>query len=135
LLGVCDGGGPAPSSSHCDRHRGNRRLMMHPAHPSRDVEERVVYTTTGVIQTGTGDEDVLNLNVARLKRNRRMIAETIVQQSKKLDATAMRQQLAHWEGRDANGRPEYAGVAIYFLKKRLSVLEDKSQRTRGTRER
>src|SRR5258708_225416 len=75
-------------------------------------------------------------NAAILRRGRAAVADEVARSGRSSDATALRRMLEHWEGRDSNGRrAEYAGVAIYFLRKRLAVVLARARRTRKDRKR
>lgn len=130
LLAVCDGGGPGRDrrETYCDRFRGNAPLKQHPAHPTRDVERGVAYEADGTIVAE--DAEALNLNHATLMRNRRQVVDVVLQLARNADATQLRRMLDTWRGRVDDRRKPYAGVAIYFLAKRLRVVETRSGRTR-----
>lgn len=133
LLAVCDGGRGSPrEAQHCDAYRGDAALTLHPAHAS--IEDRVHYLLDGRIECA--DADVLNLNLARLRGNRRAVGDAILVLCRVRDATSVRGVLGEWSGRDAEGRRRpYAGVAVDLLRRRLDHLEKRSRRTRGSRER
>ncbi|MCB9705853.1 MAG: hypothetical protein H6711_28580 [Myxococcales bacterium] len=135
LLAVCDGNAGAPHVlQHCDKHRGDAPLTLHPASPAQNVEDRVAYRLDGRIECA--DADALNLNCRRLLENRRMVQDAVRQRCLNFDATALRQDLAEWSGVDAEGRRRpFAGVALALLRRRLEAVEKRSKRTRGNRER
>ena len=133
LLAVCDGNtGVAQAEQHCDKHRGDAPLLLHPAHPTVNVEERLRYQLDGRIECA--DTAALNLNHRRLREGRKAVQDAIRMRCTTCSATEIRRLLIEWQGRDAAGRrKEYAGVALALLRQRLSYLEAKSKRTRGTR--
>lgn len=84
LLGACLGGEGKPRHvQHCDTHKGNRALLYNPAEPAHHIEERIHYEPDGTIASGDAAFDaqlseVLNLNLPRLKNNRKAILTGIL---------------------------------------------------------
>ena len=76
LLGVCLGGqGQTHSHQHCDTRKRNSNLKWNPANPLNQIEARVQYEADGSIKANDAEfnkqiNDVLNLNLAMLKKNR-----------------------------------------------------------------
>jgi hypothetical protein len=67
-------------------------------------------------------------------QNRAQVLNLLLAQSKGADLSRLRDLLAHWEGRSADGlRREYAGVALYILRRAIRAREGRSTRTRGAR--
>lgn len=130
LLAVCDGGGGGrhPRETYCDRHRGNKPLTQHPAHPTRNIEKSVAYDADGEIRAA--DAEALNLNHATLKRNRSQVIDVVLKLAGDADATELRRLLKTWRSTVDHRRKAYAGVAIYFLEKRLKLVEARGRRTR-----
>ena len=77
LLGSCLGGERQPyCHQHCDTRKGNRSLKWNPANPLHRIEARVQYGVDGSIKADDADfnkqiNDVLNLNLPRLKNSRK----------------------------------------------------------------
>jgi uncharacterized protein (TIGR02646 family) len=128
LLGVCAGGPHRPpSEQHCDTRKGNRLLTIDPLdHPERFLS----YGTDGSIRA-TGPamqpqlDDVLNLNLERLRYNRIRAWDGAYQVLKRGGARSFRPGvlLRHMErlGRPdhAGRRTEYCGYVAFFLEKKL----------------
>ncbi len=141
LLGVCPGiivgrsfagaGTRDEGTAHCDTYRGNlptaqQPLSYSPARMPPDVGEHYRYDKVrGEIlsddENATKDISRLNLNVARLKRNRMAVIDEIRQQLEKDDSPSRLKVLhQHYARRDADGRLRpYAGVGLWYLKRKL----------------
>jgi uncharacterized protein (TIGR02646 family) len=84
LLGACLGGDGQPSAlQHCDSRKGDRDLRWNPADPTHHIETRLRYELDGSIRADDPDfnteiEDVLNLNLLRLKNNRKGVLDAIL---------------------------------------------------------
>jgi uncharacterized protein (TIGR02646 family) len=84
LLGACTGGdGQPPQLQHCDTRKGDRDLLWNPADSSHHVETRIRYEADGRIRSDDAKFDaqlceVLNLNVPRLKNNRRGVLDAVL---------------------------------------------------------
>lgn len=76
LLASCRGGEGLPRQhQHCDTGKADDDLRWNPADPHRRVEDRIGYGIDGAIRSDDPPFDaqmneVLNLNLARIKRNR-----------------------------------------------------------------
>ena len=130
LLGACHGNeGHRPKDQHCDVRKGDRDLIINPANPAHNVEERVRYQGDGRITSpntllNEQIEKVLNLNWARLKKNRVAVVKALQQFLGSSPGTRTRGEiqrlLVFWMRKDANGRfREFCGVAAFWLNKRL----------------
>lgn len=77
LLGACLGNQGQPRrSQHCDTRQGDSDVSRNPANPAHRVEDLVRYQPDGRVVSADGQfdrdlNDVLNLNVAFLKNNRK----------------------------------------------------------------
>ncbi len=139
LLAVCDGNeGQPPHKQHCDTRKGNTNLAYNPANSTHHARLKIRYLrSTGKIESDDavfcselggekrGIEGVLNLNLEKLKNNRRAVIKWLERTLKRLPPNARKAQiqplLGQWNTADSQGMlPEYAGVAIYFLEKRLA---------------
>ena len=133
LLGVCKGNeGQALENQHCDTHKGNRLISYNPADTGHRIEDKVRHLGSGTIQgTETAfDTDLdgtLNLNLRRLQENRKGVIDAVRQVLADRPGTRTKTQiekyLGLWQSPAENGkRQPYAGVAIYWLKKRLNRI-------------
>lgn len=142
LLAVCDGNeGNPPHKQHCDTRKNDSDLMYNPANKGHHERLKIRYLrSTGKIEsedttfcvelggTEKGSEGILNLNYQQIMNNRRAVIERVEREMNKLPRDAKEAQirllLAAWNKTDAQGKlPEYAGVAIYFLEKRLAKVQ------------
>jgi len=83
LLGACLGGeGKSPDEQHCDTRKANYDLKWNPANIAHVIESRVYFTSDGRIRSADPEfdrqlDEVLNLNIAILRNNRKSILEVI----------------------------------------------------------
>src|SRR5437879_1358904 len=81
LLAACGGGeGAAQHLQHCDKHKGNDDLRIHPADPTHNCENLIRYQADGVIYSDEARTDrdldkLLNLNLQRLANNRKAVLD------------------------------------------------------------
>ena len=133
LLGVCKGNeGQAPENQHCDTRKGNRLISYNPADTGHRIEDKVRHLGNGTIQGtetvfDTDLDGTLNLNLRRLRENRISVINAVRQVLADRPGPGTRTKahiekyLSLWQGPVENGkRQPYAGVAIYWLKKRLN---------------
>lgn len=137
LLGVCPGvvvgqsvdeaGTREEGTAHCDTYRGNlpaaqQTLAYSPVRVPPDVGALYSYGRAQgeVLGNDAGaEQDIsrLNLNLARLRRNRLAVLDWIRRQLEQDDSTArlleLRQQYAQ-KGADGRLRP-YAGVGLWYV--------------------
>lgn len=130
LLAVCRGnqGQPAPEQT-CGTRKGDKNLHYNPADPSHDLGSRVQYLGDGTIESREKDFDhqldqLLNLNWARLKQNRKAVIEAVIKGLKKRPGARSQAEIQRlqnkWATPNVDGELcEYCGVAVYLLKKRL----------------
>ena len=142
LLAVCDGNeGQPPCKQHCDTRKGDKDLAFNPADPTHHARLKIRYLwSTGKIESEDaafctelggekrGTEGILNLNLEKLKNNRRAVIRRVERTLQSLPSNARKAQiqplLVRWNTADSQGMlPEYAGVAIYFLEKRLAKAQ------------
>lgn len=134
MLGVCLGHieGTRGADDTCDTHKGNALITVNPMNAATlntiqySPETGEIYAGDDMIQN---DIDViLNLNseVHMLQRNRRDFLKTLKMELRKMQQTGTwnRKMLEtmrdKYSQEDATGRKrEYAGVAIWYLDKRL----------------
>lgn len=137
LLGVCPGivvgqsvdetGTNETGTAHCDTYRGRlptgqQALSCNPAKAPPDVGALYRYDRTrgGILSDDAGAKqniERLNLNLARLKRNRQGVLDEIRRQLDKDDSTARLLELRqHYAQKDTDGRLRpYAGVGLWYV--------------------
>jgi len=130
LLGACMGNeGQSPKRQHCDTRQGNRDISRNPANPAHQVERFVHFEADGRITSDdarfdTELNDVLNLNVAILKNNRKATLEAFKATLSKrgdLPRATLERWLRDWNGEShANELPPFCQVVVYWLRKRLA---------------
>jgi uncharacterized protein (TIGR02646 family) len=140
LLGVCLGDmgvADAHERFHCDTHRGHlptdkQELHVHPAQFPPDAGTLFSCTKEGeIIPAKNVDEqartriqetiDKLNLNISRLKRNRKQVLIVLQNRLRQNDSpTNIKAMLDAAKRADASGRlMEYAEIAVKYLEKKL----------------
>jgi len=132
LLGACLGAQGQPLAlQHCDTHKGSQAIRVHPADPQRSCERSIVYRADGTIDSEQPDvrrdlQEVLNLNVRRLRENRKATADAVVEGMRRKypdgwSRALLEQELQRWRERDVSGayRP-YCQAAVFWLEKRLA---------------
>lgn len=130
MLGVCSGKeGRANKFTTCDEHRKNLRIKIDPR--QQWMVDSLQYKWDGSILSTDKDlsddiSETLNLNEATLVANRRSAweaCEDAMRRQRKTGTwtkTMIRKQITRYEGRDENGdRLPYAGIVLYWLKKKL----------------
>lgn len=129
LLGACLGGkGNSPSEQHCDTKKASLDLKWNPATPAHVVESRVYYLADGKVES-TDDEfntqlnDVLGLNLAYLKSNRKAVLDTVLAwwRSTPNARQKVHQQITH-RTQAAELQP-FSPVAVWFLRQKLGGAE------------
>lgn len=146
LLGVC--GGISGRERHCDTHRGDAALFLHPvegqgpdprAHlyyqdnhrgNERDKDGGVKVVSPAADARVENDIRVLNLNARVLKRGRSEALEGFKQLAarKRYDGGALRRQLEDYEQRAI--APEYFEVIRAYI---LRKLDQSAARARSPR--
>lgn len=137
MLAVCTGNeGHPKKEQHCDTRKGNKHLLYNPSDPQDHNRLKIYYLRSGEIasedaafcaQLGKKEGEkagVLNLNCPKLINNRAAIIDAILKALHKLPQQASKGKISailkNWQEPDSAGMlKEYAGVAIYFLTKRL----------------
>lgn len=85
LLGACLGGdGQQEEFQHCDTRKGDLDLKWNPADPVHHIQTRIRYELDGSIRSDDSTFDgqlsaVLNLNLTRLKNNRKAVLDAILE--------------------------------------------------------
>jgi len=130
LLGACLGGqGQSPDQQHCDTKKGMSLLSKNPAKPLHAVENFIRYEPDGTISSSDLEfdaelNDVLNLNVAFLKNNRKATLEafklTLLKRGE-LQRPTIERWLGDWNGEShPNELKPFCQVVVYWLRKRLA---------------
>lgn len=149
LLGVClgdvgipeGGGGDHRDRYHCDTYRGylpkeEQRIELNPAAFPPDVRAMFSYTDQGEMRPARGlspavrasaeaQIERLNLNIARLQRNRRAVIDALRNEFRKRAPRVARvkELLERASTPDGNGRLQpYCQAAVYYLEKKLRQL-------------
>lgn len=130
LLGACMGNEGAPAKyQHCDTRKGNRSLSRNPANPLHWVEGMIRFGGDGRVYSADPIfdaelDEVLNLNLAFLKNNRKAILTAFTDampKSGELRRPALEKWLRGWNGESGTGELHpYCQVVVYWLRKRLS---------------
>lgn len=128
LLGACKGNEGRPENEqHCDTFKGSKKLTYHPC--SRAFEAMIKYNNDGSI-TSTDTilnselNDILNLNIKKLKAARKGVLDGFKDSLKKkgtLQKAMLKKRLADWEGssHQDNLRP-YCMVVAFWLRKKIN---------------
>lgn len=137
MLAVCMGNeGHPKKEQHCDTQKGNKHLFYNPSNPQDHHRLKIVYLRSGEIlsddaafcaQLGKKEGEkagVLNLNCPKLMNNRAAVINAVLKALQNLPQKASKGKISailqKWKEADSSGMlKEYAGVAIYFLTKRL----------------
>jgi uncharacterized protein (TIGR02646 family) len=133
LLGACTGGeNTLPvDKQHCDVHRKNEPIRIHPAKAPPSCEQLLRYLPNGEVTSD--DEEIkrdvhetLNLNTETLVASRKRVTDqllTALRQEEKDGYWApalLEEYAARWRSRDKTGKHrEYCQVVIYYLEKKL----------------
>lgn len=130
LLAACMGGEGHPAKhQHCDTRKGDRDFSRNPANPQDCVESLIRFKNDGTIASDTAAfdaelNDVLNLNVAFLKSNRKAVLDAFKDTLAKrgmLPRHTLQRWLADWRGQShANNLEPFCQVVVYWLRKRLA---------------
>jgi uncharacterized protein (TIGR02646 family) len=132
LLAACRGNeGRSPRDQHCDTRKADRAISRNPANPLHQVEEMLRFGVDGRISSDdpifdTELNDVLNLNLAFLKNNRKATLTGFTQMLPRrgqLSRSQLDRWLRDWSGdSDAAELRPFCQVVVYWLRKRLSRL-------------
>ena len=127
LLAACPGGEGQPRRlQHCDTRKADEDLLWNPADPQRHVEQRISYGLDGKIRSDEPRFDrqlneVLNLNLAWIKIQRKAILDAVLQWWRKQRGSASRQRVEREiERRNSPPLAPYVQVAIWWLERKLA---------------
>ena len=130
LVACCLGNEGAPfEKTHCDTSKKSKSLSKNPAIPKYRIEESIQYYPNGTIYStdsviDTEINEILHLNLGILCNNRKAVMTVVRKTLSSLPTNAtygeIEKILQKWENQDDSKKYKpYAGIAIFFLKKRL----------------
>lgn len=132
LLAACDGGeGAAKHLQHCDTHKGDTDIKIHPADGAHHCEAFIKYQDDGVIYSDDAriDKDldgVLNLNLQRLCDNRKAVLDGALAGLRKRRPNGtwtkafLQAEQRRWTNRSGDGQfPEYGQIVSHHLQKKI----------------
>lgn len=128
MLAVCSGN--TQGCLHCDTKKANNDIQYNPSVPAHRIESKIKYSANGKIESSEADFDqalnnILGLNCARLVENRKETLEAVriglsIKAGTRTQAE-INASINQWSSIDGDGyKKPYYGVALYFLRKRLS---------------
>lgn len=127
LLGACLGGeGKSPAEQHCDTRKASRDLKWNPANIAHVIESRVYFTSDGHIRSTDPEfdrqlDEVLNLNIAILRNNRKSILEVIANWWKTTPNARQKVQQQIDRLVNAAEHSQFRPVAVSYLRQKLGV--------------
>lgn len=131
LLGACLGGeGGRRRDQYCDTRKADRDLLWNPADPDHRVEARIWYGADGSVRADDEEFDkqlqsVLNLNLPRLKNNRKSVLKAILDwwspRRKGMSRSRLEREVRRRTGGDGSLKP-YVGVAVWWLERRIARM-------------
>ena len=138
LLGACPGGEGQPrASQHCDTRKGDADLLWNPADPAHTIKTRVRYDLDGAIRSGDDAfdaqlNDILNLNLAFLRNNRKAVLDSLLHWWREQPKPAPRSRIERQRRKFAVGNGDlapYCQVAIWQLDRKLAKMRTVRQHT------
>lgn len=126
LLAACSGN--TNGIKHCDTSKADLLLSKNPANPDHRVEERIHYRLDGMIVSDDAAfnaqlNEVLNLNTALLKNNRKAALDGLIGSLPKIgpiSAGQFNRLLQEWNGESDSGELKpFCQVIVYWLRKKL----------------
>ena len=138
MLVACLGNEGSRKELHtCDTKKGDLSLSYSPSSKVRDIESLIEYKANGEIYSSDKTfnselENVLNLNVKRLKDNRRIVYKKVQEeirtegkrhQNKVLRKEFLQSQRKKWANpNDGKKYIEYCMVGVYLIDKKLRKI-------------
>jgi uncharacterized protein (TIGR02646 family) len=125
LLGACLGGeGGPPNEQHCDTKKANLDIKWNPAHPAHAVESRLRYLVDGKVEStdpefNTQLNDVLGLNLAYLKSNRKAVLDSVLTWWRSTPDARQKVQKQIEHRTEAAEYQTFSPVAVWFLRQKL----------------
>lgn len=130
LLASCMGNeGKRRRDQHCDTQKGMSEISRNPANPLHRVEEMISFGGDGSVSSVDPTfcrelDEVLNLNLAFLKNNRKATLGAFMDALPKageLRRHRLERWLREWNGESGNGDLQpFCQVVVYWLRKRLA---------------
>lgn len=135
LLGACRGGeGSPPHLQHCDTRKADMHLRWNPADPAHRIETRIRYEADGSIRSDDAEfsmelENVLNLNLPVLRRNRKAVLDAILtwwrHEKARVGGAVPRTTFERERGRCNDGAGDlepFCQVTVWWLNQRLARM-------------
>lgn len=128
LLGACLGGKGRPSHlQHCDTKKGDHDFLLNPADRTHHIETWLHYEANGSIRSDnieldTQLDEVLNLNIAFLKNNRKGVLDSVLEwwrQNRPMSRDRIKRERDRWINGTGDLEP-YCQVAVWWLEQRLA---------------
>ncbi len=133
LLGACTGGENTllPDQRHCDVHRKDEKLHVHPAKSPPSCEQVIQYLADGTVTSDDKTikkdlQETLNLNTKPIKDGRKGALDRLLsalrreQKDGHWPPALLEQHAALWRSLDQQGEHrEFCQVVIYYLEKKL----------------
>lgn len=131
MLGACAGGQKHGQKSprenqHCDTLKGDSDLCFSVCDPAHPIERKIRFLGNGEITSDdeavrTAINEVLNLNLSRLKENRKSALTGFLQGlgNAKLDHA---RELPKWDGSLGTELPPFSQIVAHYLLKKLKRL-------------
>lgn len=134
LLGCCPGNeGHPPKDQHCDTHKAENDISFNPANCDHRLRMKIRFTGDGTIcsEDSLFNEEIntiLNLNLKRLKNNRKAVWESVLKALSIRHGTRTRSEVRkfidRWIRKDEKEyQREYFAVALYLLEKKLRSMD------------
>jgi uncharacterized protein (TIGR02646 family) len=131
LLGACKGNeGQHLKYAHCDTYKKAKVLHFHPADKNNAIENYIWYSNDGAIGSENNElskelEEVLNLNTASLKLNRKAALDGFKDSLIKYKSALKKPTLVRWFDKFVgashnNDLDPYCMVVAYWLQKRIN---------------
>lgn len=132
MLACCKGGeGNISEQQYCDTAKGNQSLKYNPSYQQHHILLQIKYKfKDGEIYSEEQEftqqlNDVLNLNVAMLKNNRKIVIDEIMKQLDKqrgtVSAKFLQMLLAKYTQKSVDGKLQpYCGIVRYYLERKLN---------------
>lgn len=125
LLGACLGGeGRPPNEQHCDTKKASLDIKWNPASPAHAIESRLRYLVDGKVEStdtefNTQLNDVLGLNLAYLKSNRKAVLDSVLTWWRSTPDARQKVQKQIEHRTEAAEYQPFSPVAIWFLRQKL----------------
>ena len=135
LLGSCLGEERKPVHlQHCDTRKGDSDLKWNPADPTHHIETRIRYELDGSIRSEETDfdgqlNDVLSLNLPKLKNNRKRLLDAVLdwwkREKARIGGPVPRDRFVRKRDQHVADNGEllpYCQVSVWWLEQRLARM-------------